>query len=472
MQVCFPHILPLSSLTYARLRKIKCDETWPECKRCTNTNRACDGYSPTPAGSFSWDVLLRAAQPRLLPVTDPCEVRGLSFFHHAVAPFLSGPYDGSFWTYLVAQMTHSEPAVRHAVLAISSLFESYGLSSNAEPTVNRFAVLHYNRAINILVNHTAPSIDLVLPVCVLFICIEFLRGNSEAAVIHASHGVELYNATADDSRLSTILSQMSIFPLFFVQGGEEFPLLRREINSTAKGSPEFFNMSEAQSIFGNLCVESLRITRAVNSYQFSTDQNPSEELIAMQREAEQDIEAWGNAFDKFQATRPDTDREDSTGLALMLWYKLIKLWLSECQEPSEIEDDALRDDVISWVRKTAENLKTPQIKPAEFIYSTGFNLMLHFTINRCRYRPLRIEALSLMRKLSSENDAGLDEPLGIEHDSDLSGENNINDETLSPGQGRSWKSVMLRKEFQRKNTKDANRRNLLWSYRHIANIHE
>ncbi|KIL92970.1 hypothetical protein FAVG1_04151 [Fusarium avenaceum] len=454
------------------LRKIKCDETWPECKRCTTSNRACDGYSPTPAGSFSWDVLLRAAQPRLLPVTDPCEVRSLSFFHHAVAPFLSGPYDGSFWTYLVAQMTHSEPAVRHTVLAISSLFESYSLSLNAEPAFNRFAVLHYNRAINILVNHTAPSIHLVLPVCVLFICIEFLRGNSEAAVIHASHGVELYKATADNSRLSTILSQMNMFPLFFVEGGDEFPLLRRETNGTVEGPPEFFNMGEAQSIFGHLCVESLRITRAVNSYQFNTDKKPPEEVITMQREAEQDIQAWGDIFDKFQAARPDTDRDDSTGLALMLWYKLIKLWLSECLETNETEDDALRDDAISWVRETAESLKTPQIKNAEFIYSTGFNLMLHFTINRCRYRPLRIEALSLMRKLSRENKDEWEEPLAVEHDAEHSEENDINDEALSPGRERSWKSVVLRQEPKRRSTKDGNRRNMLWSYHLIDKIHE
>ncbi|KAM0260875.1 hypothetical protein ACHAPA_010091 [Fusarium lateritium] len=347
-------------------------------------------------------------------------------------------------------MTHSEPAVRHTVLAISSLFESYGLSSNAEPTVNRFAIQHYNRAINILVNATAPRIDLVLPVCVLFICIEFLRGNSEAAVIHASHGVELYNATEDNSRLSSILSQMSIFPLFFVQGGAEFPLLRREVDSAAEEPPEFFNISKAQSIFGHLCVESLRITRAVNSYQFNTDQSPSKEIIALQQEVEQDIKAWGDALGKFQAARPDTDREDSTGLALMLWYKLIKLWLSECLETSETEDKDLGDEVINWVRITAENLKTHQIKPAEFIYSTGFKLMLHFTINRCRYRPLRLEALSLMRKLSSDNGGKWEERVRVENDSDLVGENDLEDETLPPDRERCWKSVVLRKESRRK----------------------
>ncbi|KAL5599098.1 hypothetical protein FOVSG1_006910 [Fusarium oxysporum f. sp. vasinfectum] len=29
-----------------KVRKIKCDETRPCCRRCTNTGRNCDGYAP------------------------------------------------------------------------------------------------------------------------------------------------------------------------------------------------------------------------------------------------------------------------------------------------------------------------------------------------------------------------------------------------------------------------------------------
>jgi hypothetical protein len=30
-----------------RIRKVKCDEGKPHCKRCTSTGRICDGYDPT-----------------------------------------------------------------------------------------------------------------------------------------------------------------------------------------------------------------------------------------------------------------------------------------------------------------------------------------------------------------------------------------------------------------------------------------
>src|SRR3569833_880855 len=34
----------LTSRHYARIRKVKCDETKPFCHRCVSTGRACDGY--------------------------------------------------------------------------------------------------------------------------------------------------------------------------------------------------------------------------------------------------------------------------------------------------------------------------------------------------------------------------------------------------------------------------------------------
>ncbi|KAF5677547.1 hypothetical protein FHETE_1598 [Fusarium heterosporum] len=407
------------------------------------------GNIAPPAGSLSWDVLLRPTQPRLLPVSDAWDIRSLSFFHHTVAPFLSGPYDGSFWTYFVAQTTYSEPAVRHTVLAISSLFENFGALPTSKPDVNRFAISHYNKAINILVNDPEPSIDIVLLVCVLFVCLEFLRGNPAAAVTHATHGVQLFNATEDNARLTTTLSNISMFPVFFAKDGEEFPLLRRHTGKTVRDNPVFQDLSEAQHIFGHICIRALRIIRAGSSRLANPmHQKPLEEILSLKREAQDDIETWGAAFERFHATRPEDDRDDSTTVALMMWYRLMKVWLSQCMETSEMGYDAFKDDfahVIKWARKAAENLENRNIKPAKFIYDPGDVLKLHFTVHRCRYLPLRLEALSLMRRLASEGGPEWDAPLmddmacriiEAEHDIDLSGKYDPDDMTLPPDSKR------------------------------------
>ncbi|KAJ4269814.1 hypothetical protein NW762_001483 [Fusarium torreyae] len=429
-------------------RKVKCDETWPKCKRCTTTGRTCDGYRAPPAGSFSWDVLLRAAQPRLIPVTNADEVRSLSYFHHAVAPILSGPFDSSFWTYFVAQMTHSEPAARHAVLAISSLYESFEPSCSNQPRVDRFAIVHYNQAISLLVHDPKPSIDNVLLVCVLFICIEFLRGNREAAISHASHGVRLLNAAGHNSRLSTTFSQMSIFPLFFIKEGNEFPLLARN-GSTDEKSPIFFNMSEAQHALDHLCIRTLRLIRAGNPYRFDAAQEtPPPEMYEARHQAMKDLEAWDEAFKKFQATRLAADRADTASLALLTRQKLTKIWCSECLEKGEMGYDALKSDfvkIVGYARKAAQNLKARRMTPAKFMFDTGFNPMLHFIVKKCRFLRLRLEALHLLRTLASERESLWDASLmydvsrriiEVEHDIDVLGDFDPDDETMPPDEKR------------------------------------
>ncbi|KID99250.1 C6 zinc finger domain protein, partial [Metarhizium majus ARSEF 297] len=134
-------------------RKVKCDETRPACNRCTSTGRTCDGYMPPPPGCMSWDRLLSApvpASPSPCPEADDLELRGLAFYQQIVAPALCGPLDSSFWTKLVAQMVHAEPATRHAVLAISWLYENFGDGAEETWTPERgrtraddFAIQHY-----------------------------------------------------------------------------------------------------------------------------------------------------------------------------------------------------------------------------------------------------------------------------------------------------------------------------------------
>src|SRR5690606_2965325 len=84
------------------------------------------------------------------------ERRAFHFFQHITAPCLSGNLDGSFWRVLVLQICQSEPAVRHAVLAVSSFHEGMVQAAmspyrNAEDR-NSFALYQYNRAISCLLD--------------------------------------------------------------------------------------------------------------------------------------------------------------------------------------------------------------------------------------------------------------------------------------------------------------------------------
>ncbi|RKL36494.1 hypothetical protein BFJ70_g7424 [Fusarium oxysporum] len=428
-----------------KARKVKCDETWPRCKRCLTTGRTCTGYIAPPPGSFSWTSLLRT-KPQTLPITNTKEVRSLSFFHHVVAPVLSGPFDGSFWTYFVVQMAQSEPAARHAVLAISSLFESF--EPTKESVADEFAIMHYNKAISILTHDTKPCIDTVLLVCTLFICIEFLRGNQEAAITHASHGVQLLNSAGHKSRLSNTFAQMSIFPLFFVDEGAEFPLLQGDEGADLK-NPVFYTISEAQNALEHLCIRVIRLVRDGNPYRLEVTDEPLQEwMFDEQAEAKQDLEAWEFAFERFRSRRGFAEREDTPTLAVITRHRLMKIWIVNCFRRGEMGYDGMKEDFITIVdcaRKAAENLEAQHATPGKFMFDTGFNPMLHFTIFKCRYLALRVEALSLMRRLSSQQEALWNATLlydmsrriiEVEHGIDLSEDYDLYDERLPPDENR------------------------------------
>ncbi|GKU19608.1 unnamed protein product [Fusarium langsethiae] len=391
-----------------KTRKIKCDETWPKCKRCTTARRVCDGYDAPPVGSISWDLLLRAPQPRSVPVTNAREVRSLSFFHHVVAPALSGPFDGSFWTYFVARMTHAEPAARHCVLAISQLFEDFEYS---RPSADRFAIVHYNTAINLLVHGTPPSTDTVLL---------------------------LLNAAGHNSRLAGTYNQISVFPTFFVEDD-----MGRPANKIGE-CPVYSSTSEAQYALDNLVLRSLGVIRPGNPYRLEKmPQKPPQELFDTQREIQKDVGAWEKAFNRLQLTRPVADREDTASLALMMRVCLSKIWLNECLKQDETCFDDYKDEfvqILAWMRKAADILETRRKKPTRFTFETGFSPMIHFMIYKCRYLSLRLEALSLLERLSSERESLWDGSLiytlsrliiEVEHGIDLSGSFEVNDDALT-----------------------------------------
>lgn len=225
-------------------------------------------------------------------------------------------------------MIHAEPAARHTVLAISQLFEDFEYS---KPSVDKFAITHYNTAINILVHGPPPSTDTVLLVCVLFICVEFLRGNRAAAITHAAHGLQLLNAAGHNSRLAGTYNQISVFPTFFVED---------DIGSPVNGSgecPVYSSTSEAQYALDNLVLRSLGVIRSGNPYRLEKmPQKPPQELFDTQSALQKDVDAWVMAFNRLQSTRPVDDREDTASLALMTRNSLSNMWLKECLKQEEM----------------------------------------------------------------------------------------------------------------------------------------
>ncbi|KAL9090666.1 MAG: hypothetical protein Q9165_005154 [Trypethelium subeluteriae] len=201
-----------------RIRKVKCDEGRPACRRCVSTGRNCDGYGIWGGGgtasSCRPDRLKTHydAPYRLLPVSlvvatvSTVEDEAyFDWFKCRTSLKLPGTFILTFWKKLVFQASVSEPAVLHAVLALSAAHKSEiedghrlgghdGLPNEQEKSM----LQHYSKAIKSLQRPCATdersTIRISLIACILFFCLELLRGRYQIAQTHLRNGIELLRA--------------------------------------------------------------------------------------------------------------------------------------------------------------------------------------------------------------------------------------------------------------------------------------
>ncbi|KAI4168530.1 MAG: hypothetical protein LQ348_007469 [Seirophora lacunosa] len=199
-----------------KIRHIKCDETKPECKKCTNTGRQCDGYAPkkgSPAGATRqqddptyWSA---ACDDSTLSLVAPTywngtvdEFRGFDYFRIQTSDDLAYSFNSSM-DELVLQTSHHHDAIRHAAIALGSLGETIRINSLfpgcCENTIfwerHDFARGQYYKAIRILQKDIGrddlESVNCALISCFLFVVFEFLQGNDQSAVAHLQSGLKI-----------------------------------------------------------------------------------------------------------------------------------------------------------------------------------------------------------------------------------------------------------------------------------------
>jgi hypothetical protein len=204
-----------------RIRKVKCDEEKPHCKRCTSTGRTCDGYdvnfrppshsssnSPTPSGNSR---LVRSQSP--IPLAPALNLKttqerdSFEFFTTYAVSSLRGFLDSPFWQREVLQAAHHHESIQHCIIALGAMHRRYYEGSvshliEADTTDQylQFALRQSNQAIQGLLNAGHPgnrmaSADKVtLMTCsVLFSSMACLQGHQKEGIQHVRSGIRLLN---------------------------------------------------------------------------------------------------------------------------------------------------------------------------------------------------------------------------------------------------------------------------------------
>ncbi|KAI0182609.1 hypothetical protein EV127DRAFT_378483 [Xylaria flabelliformis] len=229
------HTRSRNGCSNCRKRKVKCDETEPQCTRCTSVGYECGGFTQSPKTRLlskyaaathmpiTFDRSTRAlshvplhipAQNALvelkieLPRTNMAEVRCYRFFLEVVAPSLAGVFDGDFWLSEIPRACFVDRAIWHAVVSLGAVYETY-LSghqprqpSAAQHNSNEFVLQQSNFAIKALISSASLEIEKwrTLTASVLFTHICSLQSHYDQAFMHLSAGNKIIQSMLVDGR--------------------------------------------------------------------------------------------------------------------------------------------------------------------------------------------------------------------------------------------------------------------------------
>ncbi|KAI0442684.1 hypothetical protein F4803DRAFT_562122 [Xylaria telfairii] len=389
-----------------KIRKVKCDEGKPHCNRCTSTGRKCDGYTPPipTSSALSWH------RPRhLFPnVNSSSERRCLEFFCEVAAPVLSGPLDPYFWTHLVLQFSQMEPAVRHSVVAVGSLYEQirHHRDMDSLPPDDNLVLSHYNAAIRHL--KTMKNESLVLLVCILFVCIEFLRGNRATATKHCQHGISILKRVEETfpwtkQYLSPIFRRLSVLPFFFTVVDRSRPNLLCLDDSI----PSFSSFSDAQFYLDGILGRTVRLVRRGDAYRLGhlIHEAVSPDLISEQDLTRTLLDDWHSNFVQLVSKSSQSESTPLHRCYMSIRYLVCRIWV---ETPFDFHQTAY-DKHIELFRSIVDSATAlgsfdyPS-QTIKFTFEMGFIPFLYFVIMKCRCLETRLRALLLMKRLGASRE--------------------------------------------------------------------
>lgn len=367
-------------------------------------------------------------------------MRALEYFCLKTAPGMSCYFDADFWNGFIVQASVAEPAIRHAMVALSILAEQRELRDindtgnirevlpgNDEPAVLSFpaqitttdpvALRSYNTSVGRLsqLASSPGTTDTVLLACILFVCIELLRGDPEAAIGHFKGGMAIiadYVSRPESSRSSRLISDRvrtkmlpvfnrleMLYALFGNDASWQYP------TTLAESVPDtFVSLEHARDSLVNLLNLSLRFVRTMDVCRYEPSAIPA---LAFQEQAALlgQLTLWHQRFSTYRTHSASrfTSKDLYACNILEIQRLVAYTWVSVATTPFESSHDVHLPAYTAAV-SLAEQLPALAKSHAQSDrYTRTFTLdveivgPIHWISIKCREPSVRRRAIAVLR---------------------------------------------------------------------------
>ena len=317
------------------------------------------------------------------------------------------------------QLSHSEPAIRHAVSAVSVIHRDVEASMNSPSgytAANPAAAKEWNAAMQALSSriHKQPESNLVpLVCCLIFTCIEFLKGNVDSALVHIQSGFKILasvrstiiaegdqNMTSSDEDIKAI--EEHVVPMFSrlntlctLFGRATPPVLAIRDRSTES----LASMAEArQRLFEALdpAVRFIRTAgRRAETFELTVDD------FVEQFKLQNALESWREAFEELLGrlkTKRNPPKEEAVNL-LLVQYLCVHTWLTVCTTAAETAIDdypMVFEELLARAEQVTKAMAT-DTKAQPMSFDMQIIGPLYYAALKCRDPKMRRRALELLK---------------------------------------------------------------------------
>ena len=277
---------------------------------------------------------------------------------------LPGAFVSDVWTATLIEASLTEPAVLHAVLALSSahrkeVLDARNQASQEAPHQEMLTLQQYSKAIRYLQPHftdrNSVSIRLALIPCAFFIYLEFLRGSYMTGITHLQHGLNLIQDLQrltgkgcgfwGESTSNVADWTITIFTRLLVQAkllGQDVrsPYHTFVLREPSANTTIFHSIHQARQILEHLLLRIFDLQEQSIRRDMLPAANLSSKLRDCQRRIQNELQGWFNAHEAtLDCVSPTLGSSEVAAYRLLhLYHTMATIMADTCVVPQDESD--------------------------------------------------------------------------------------------------------------------------------------
>jgi hypothetical protein len=358
----------------------------------------------------------------------------------------AGLFPSDFWETLIFQASAQEPAVRHAVVALSAAhrfdhnYEPWKIPATYGFDAERFTLQQYNKAIQHLNVRKGQSerndAQVALITCMIFVTLEYLRGQYQRGSAHLRHGIHILSNISDKKSSMTpnifkpaedfahdalidSYARLSIQSAMFGHIPANMCAVVRDPKTNALPY-SFDSVSEARQTLDDLLNRIHCLKRHSDTVREKEIKDDRKEVADTQKAILEDLTLWRKAFDN--SLPRFVNKEGRAGKfghqLLVVYFEMAMIMAATCLSNDEMVFDqyterfliilttfvnmwnffATLDIRIKDLRKILDD-PTQACTGNGFTAECGFIPPIYYTTLRCRDPRIRRQSIVILRSV-------------------------------------------------------------------------